>query len=193
MLPHDNRPRSRRLDTSGEAFLHNQDPEQRDAMVNFGIPPQPPAALSAPPTLETPQKSNLATRRIPELPSDHTSTVPDRILVGTAAPKVNVPAEAIYRLTAHATKSRTPCMCGFAVRRGRRAERKRQTAPPVAQPPSPATGSLAASGECSRQGDRLELDGRPNMTRSQAAASAARMGGQEPEPAQLVEIPEARP
>jgi hypothetical protein len=72
------------------------DPEQRDAMVNFGIPPQPPAALSAPPTLETPQKSNLATRRIPELPSDHTSTVPDRILVGTAAPQVNVPAEAIY-------------------------------------------------------------------------------------------------
>jgi hypothetical protein len=93
------------------------------ARQRFGIPPQPPAALSAPPTLETPQKSNLATWRIPELPSDHTSTVPDRILVGTAAPKVNVPAEAIYRLT-HATKSRTPCMCGFAVRRGRRAELK---------------------------------------------------------------------
>jgi len=28
MLPHDNPPRLRRLDTSGEAFLHNQDPER---------------------------------------------------------------------------------------------------------------------------------------------------------------------
>jgi Protein of unknown function (DUF3768) len=34
MLPHDNPPRSRRLDTSGEAFLHNQDPyEEHD----FGV------------------------------------------------------------------------------------------------------------------------------------------------------------
>jgi hypothetical protein len=32
MLPHDNRPRSRRLDTSGEAFLHNQDPKRTSAI-----------------------------------------------------------------------------------------------------------------------------------------------------------------
>ena len=58
------------------------DAEKRDAMVNFGIPPQPPAALSAPPTLDAPQQLNLATRRIPELPGDNASAMPDRVLVG---------------------------------------------------------------------------------------------------------------
>jgi hypothetical protein len=68
------------------------DPEQRDAMVNFDIPPQPPTALSAPPILDAPQQLDLATRRIPELPRDNASAVPHRILVGTGSPKVNVPA-----------------------------------------------------------------------------------------------------
>jgi hypothetical protein len=68
------------------------DPKKRDAMVNFGILPQPSAALSAAPTLEAPQKSDVAAWRIPELPSDNASTMPDRVLVGSGAPKVNVPA-----------------------------------------------------------------------------------------------------
>jgi hypothetical protein len=80
-------------------------PEQRDAVVNFGVPPQSPAALSAAPTLKTPQQFNLATWRIPELPGGHARAMPDCILVGTGSPKVNVPAEAADRLTAHAAKS----------------------------------------------------------------------------------------
>ena len=84
------------------------DPKQRDAMVNFGVPPQPPAALSAASTLEAPQESGLATWRIPELPRDDASAVPDGILVGTSAPKVNVPAEAIDCLTAHSSKIPAP-------------------------------------------------------------------------------------
>ena len=162
-------------------------------MVNFGIPPQPPAALSAAPTLDTPQQLNLATRRVPELPSDNASAVPDRILVGTAAPQVNVPAETINRLTAHAAKSRPQSARVFTERCGWRAERERQAAPAVPQPPSPASGRLAASGKCSRQAIGSNWMDAPIYIRLQAAASAARMGGQEPEPAQLVEIPEARP
>ena len=76
----------------GRVSVFAPDAEKRDAMVNFGIPPQPPAALSAPPTLDAPQQLNLAIGRIPELPGDHASAVPHRILVGTALPKVNVPA-----------------------------------------------------------------------------------------------------
>jgi hypothetical protein len=126
-------------------------PEQRDAMVDFSVPPQPTGTLSAAPTLEAPQKSDLAARRIPELPRDHAGAVPDRVLVGTATPQVDVPAEAIDRLTAYAAKSGTHCVFGFTVRRGRRAERERQAAPAVPEPPIPASGRLAASCKCSRQ------------------------------------------
>jgi hypothetical protein len=42
--------------------------------------------------LGTPHQLDLAARRIPELPGDHAGTMPDRILVGTGVPKVNVPA-----------------------------------------------------------------------------------------------------
>ena len=108
----------------GRVSVFAPDPEQPDAMVNFGIPPQPPTALRAPPTLDAPQLLNLATRRIPELPGDHASAVPDRILVGTAAPQVNVPAETINRLTAYAAKSRPQRVCVFTVWRGWRAKRK---------------------------------------------------------------------
>jgi hypothetical protein len=73
------------------------DPEQRDALVNFGIPPQPAGSLTAAPTLEASQKSDLAAWRIPELPRDHAGAMPHRVLVGTATPKVNVPTEAINR------------------------------------------------------------------------------------------------
>jgi hypothetical protein len=120
-------------------------------MVNFGIPPQPPAALSAPPTLDAPQQLNLAIGRIPELPGDHASAVPHRILVGTALPKVNVPAPAVDRLTTHTAESWTQRVVALAVRRRWRAERQRQAAPTVPQPPSPSIGHLAASCECSRQ------------------------------------------
>ena len=127
------------------------DPEQWDAMINFGGPPQPSTALSAAPNLEAPQKSYVAAWRIPELPRDDASTVPDCVLVGTGTPKVNVPAEAINRLTAHAAKSRPQSARVFTERCGWRAERERQAAPAVPQPPSPASGRLAASGKCSRQ------------------------------------------
>ena len=45
----------------GRVSVFAPDAEKRDAMVNFGIPPQPPAALSAPPTLDAPQQLDLAT------------------------------------------------------------------------------------------------------------------------------------
>ena len=128
----------------GRVSVFAPDAEKRDAMVNFGIPPQPPAALSAPPTLDAPQQLNLGIGRIPELPGDHASAVPHRILVGTALPKVNVPAKAVDRLPAHAAESWTQCVFGFTVRRRRRAEGERQAAPAVSEPPSPATGRLAA-------------------------------------------------
>jgi hypothetical protein len=135
----------------GRVSLFTPDSKQRDAMVNFGVPPQPPAALGAPPTLDAPQQLDLATWRIPELPCDHARTVPDRILVGTGLPKVNVPAEAINGLAAHAARSWPKRVRVFTERCGCRAERERQAAPAVPQPPSPVSGRLAASGKCSRQ------------------------------------------
>ena len=53
------------------------------------------AGLAIAPSLQAPQQSGLATRRVPELPSDHPSGVPDRALVWTSAPEVNMPAEAV--------------------------------------------------------------------------------------------------
>ena len=76
----------------GRVSVFAPDLEQRDAMVDFGGPPQPSTTLSAAPTLEAPQKSDVAAWRIPELPSDHASAMPDRVLVGSGVPKVNVPA-----------------------------------------------------------------------------------------------------
>jgi hypothetical protein len=143
--------------------------------------------LSAAPTLETPQQLDLATRRIPELPGDHASAVPHRILVGTPLPKVNVPAKAVDRLPAHAAESWTQCVFGFTVRRRRRAEGERQAAPAVSEPPSPATGRLAASRKCSRQAIganwmsapvRLHCKPRVGGTkgRARARASTTRLG-----------------
>jgi hypothetical protein len=126
-------------------------PKERDAMVHFGVPPQTRAALSAAPTLDAPQKSDVATWGIPELPRDHAGAVPDRVLVGAATPKVNVPTEAINWLAAHATKSRAQGVRGFTERCRWGAERERQAAPAVAEPPTPTVGRLAASCKCSRQ------------------------------------------
>ena len=109
------------------------DPKQRDAVVNFCSPPQPTSTLRAAPTLEAPQESDLGTWRILELPGDDAGAVPDRVLVGTTAPEVDVPAEAINWLTAHAAKSRPECVCGFAPWRGWRTEGKGQAAPAMAE------------------------------------------------------------
>ena len=51
----------------GRVSVFAPDPEQRDAMVDFGIPPQPPAALCAAPILDAPQQLDLAAGHIPEL------------------------------------------------------------------------------------------------------------------------------
>ncbi len=155
------------------------DPEQRDAMVDFGIPPQPPAALSAAPTLDTTQQSDLATRRIPELPSNHASAVPDGVLVGSGSPKVNVPAEAVDRLTAHAAKSWPQGVRVFTERHGWCAERERQAVPAVPQPPRPSSGRLAATRKCPRQAigsnwmdAPVRLDGKPRRRRHKRAVKS---------------------
>jgi hypothetical protein len=41
--------------------------------------------------LETPQQRRLAARRIPELPRDHTGTVPRCILVEASVPEIDMP------------------------------------------------------------------------------------------------------
>ena len=65
--------------------------------------------------------------------------------------KINVPAPAVDRLTTHTAESWTQRVVALAVRRRWRAERERQVAPAVPQPPGPSIGRLAASCECSRQ------------------------------------------
>jgi hypothetical protein len=62
------------------------DSKQRDPVIYLGILPQPRTRLAAAPRLQPPQERRFATRRIPELPSDHASAMPSRILVRASAP-----------------------------------------------------------------------------------------------------------
>src|SRR5262245_315650 len=90
-------------------------PKQRDAVVNFGILPQPSAALAAAQRLQPPQEPGVVTRHVPKLPRDHTGAMPSRIHVGAATPKIDMPTEAIDRLAAHAAESWTLHVCAFAI------------------------------------------------------------------------------
>jgi hypothetical protein len=62
------------------------DSEQWDPVIYLGILPEPPTRLAASPRLQPPQERRFAARRIPELPCDHASAMPSRILVGACAP-----------------------------------------------------------------------------------------------------------
>src|SRR5262249_1998130 len=77
-------------------------PKQWDAVVNFGVLPQPSAALAAAPRLQPPQEPGVVTRRVPKLPRDHTGAVPVRIHVSAAIPQIDMPTETIDRSAAHA-------------------------------------------------------------------------------------------
>ena len=128
-----------------------------------GIPPQPAAGFSVAPTLKTPPKSDLGTWRVPELLC-HTAFLLGPPPQSQRASRVDKPVD----------RTRSKILAAGGVRK-----RERQAAPAVPEPPSP--------------GGRLELDGRASMTRLQSAVSAARRGGQEPEPAQCAEKWGAKP
>jgi len=142
-------------------------------VVNFRIPPQPTSTLSAAATLEAPQESDLDTRRIPELPGDHAGAVPDRVLVGAAAPKADVPTEAINWLTTHAAKSGAHCVGGFAVRRGWRPAggATRSYGPRAAKS---SRWALGCEPQVLASGDRLELDEHSSMTRLQGGVGGTK-------------------
>jgi hypothetical protein len=55
--------------------------KQGDPVIYFGVPPQPSACLETPSPLKTTQKRCFAIRRIPELPGNNASTVPNRFFV----------------------------------------------------------------------------------------------------------------
>ena len=74
-------------------------------MINFGALPQPSAAFTAAPRLQTPQELRVITWGSPELPCDHACTVPGRVLIGPDVPQIHMPAEAINRLSAHTAKA----------------------------------------------------------------------------------------
>jgi hypothetical protein len=67
--------------------------KQRDAVVDFGAFPQPPAALAAAPPLQPPEKPRVAIRRVPKLPRDHAGAVPVRIHVSATIPQIGMPTE----------------------------------------------------------------------------------------------------
>ena len=82
------------------------DQKQRDPVIYLSIFPQPSAGLAAAPLLEPAQECGLAVRRIPELPRDNTSAMPDGILVWAGIPQILVPAESVHWLAANAAKTR---------------------------------------------------------------------------------------
>jgi hypothetical protein len=156
-------------------------PEQRHAMVDLGRLPQSPARLGAAPGLEAAQKSHFVARRIPELPGDHARAMPVGVFVWTAIPQIDVPAEAINRLPAHAAKSRAARKGAFAVRCRRRAERGGQsTLAAIAKPPRPACRCSTASSERPRQtigaqrmGAPIGIDGQPRRRRHERPPQGA--------------------
>jgi hypothetical protein len=148
-------------------------PKQRHAVVNLGALPEPAAGLATTPRLKAPQEPHFAAWRIPELPRDHASAVPPRVFVSRAAPEVDMPAEAVDRLPAHAAEAGAQGVYPFPIRRGRRSEGGRQSAlAVVAQPPRPAIGCSGQGSKRSRQA--IGANGRAaNRNRSPAAGSAA--------------------
>jgi hypothetical protein len=127
-------------------------PKQRDTVVNFSVLPQPSAALPAAPSLQPPEEPGAAIRRIPKLPRDHAGAVPVRIHVSAAIPQIDMPAEAIDRLAAHAAGSPTFGVCAFAIGRRRRSICGRQSMlAGVIELPSPAVGCSAPSSKSTSQ------------------------------------------
>ena len=72
--------------------------------------------------MESPQEGGLATRRIPEFPRNHAGAVPVGILVSAAVPQLDMPAEAINGLAAHAAEAGTLRVGALSIWRGRRSE-----------------------------------------------------------------------
>jgi len=72
--------------------------------------------------LQAAQEGGLATRRIPEFPCDHAGAVPVGILVSAAVPQIDMPAEAINGLAAHAAEAGTLRVGALSIWRGRRSE-----------------------------------------------------------------------
>src|SRR5712691_8860218 len=110
----------------GTLALLAPDPEQRHAMVDLGGLPQPLAGGGAAPRLQPLDHPVETARRIPQLPRHHAGGVPAGIGVGSALPEVDVPAEAVDRLPAHAAEARTEGESGLAVRRRRTAKARWQ-------------------------------------------------------------------
>ena len=113
--------------------------------------PKPSTCLAVAPHLQPPQEWRFAARRIPELPCDHAGAVPGRVLVSAAVPQIDMPAEAINGLAAHAAEAGTLRVGALSIWRGRRSECGRQTLLAItSMPPDPAAGCSAPG----RQGAR---------------------------------------
>src|SRR5271169_1435357 len=119
--------------------MRRPDLKQWHAVVDLSVLPQQSAALAATPRLQTPQQLRLLARRIPKLPGDHAGAVPCGLFVGAVVPQVDMPAESIDRLTAHAAKSRSTRKSALAIGRRWRPKRQRQSALAIfAETPAPA-------------------------------------------------------
>jgi hypothetical protein len=147
-------------------------PKQRDTVVNFSVLPQPSAALPAAPSLQPPEEPGAAIRRIPKLPRDHAGAVPVRIHVSAAIPQIDMPAEAIDRLAAHAAGSPTFGVCAFA--------RAQEAFDMWSAVHACRCHRAAKSSRWVLRSDRRGSGGHANTSLPLAAALAARKGGQVP-------------
>ncbi len=155
--------------------------EQRHAVVDLGGLPQAPAAFAAAPRLQAAQQRRFAARRVPELPGDHAGAVPGGILVRAAAPQIDMPAETENRLPADAAKAGTARIFGFAIRRRRYPERRRQAALAlIGETPGPSVGRAALARQRPRQAigaQRMRapigIDRQPRRRRHERAAERA--------------------
>src|SRR5258707_9465565 len=98
------------------------DAKERHAVIDFRGLPQALSGFGAAPRLQSLEQAHLVARCVPELPGRDAGGVPGSVAVRPSVPQVDVPAEAIDRLPAHAAMAGTARERGLTIGRGRRPE-----------------------------------------------------------------------
>ena len=147
---------------------------KRHAMIDFRVLPEAAARLPAAACLKSSQQGRLFAWRIPELPSDDACTMPGGALVRAFAPQVEMPAEVIDTLSAHAAKAGAACKGLFSIGRGRDTKCRGHSALRLAELPRPSVRLAASRRQRTRETIRAKrmsapegVDGEPRRRRNE--------------------------
>ena len=147
---------------------------KRHAMIDFRVLPEAAARLPAAACLKSSQQRRLFAWRIPELPSDDAGAMPGGALVRAFAPQVDMPAEVIDTLSAHAAEAGAACKGLFSIGRGRDTKCRGHSALRLAELPRPSVRLAASRRQRTRETIRAQrmsapvgVDGKPRRRRNE--------------------------